>query len=227
MTSQDDLDWLRTARDIQNQLNLLDRKLSDTCSVDQDIDTTVEDSLLIGVYCCIVDHSVHGDLQLNVGQVVKVTKILNDQYCFGENQTTLQRGKLPFAVVVKLAQDLLLELAGTPEDNAHSKIGELASLVESETTDNDDQGDFCTHCIVSGDNVTCIYFVWKYGGNSVSVWGSFNNWTKCIPLFYDSSSELFVAFVECTDLSQGDTCFFRFVVDDEVFDDFLNIIVEN
>jgi hypothetical protein len=76
--------------------------------------------------------------------------------------------------------------------------------------------DYQTHCMeASPGEKPNLYFVWKHGGTRVAVWGSFNNWSRAIPLFYDGSTEMFVAFTECEDVQEGETCIFKFSVDDE------------
>jgi hypothetical protein len=52
-----------------------------------------------------------------------------------------------------------------------------------------------THIIITNQEpVVC--FVWKYNATLVSVWGSFNNWSRGIPLFYDSHSGVWIAFCD-------------------------------
>jgi hypothetical protein len=89
--------------------------------------------------------------------------------------------------------------------------------------------DYQTHCMeaLPGEKPN-LYFVWKHGGTRVAVWGSFNNWSRAIPLFYDGSTEMFVAFTECEDVQEGETCIFKFSVDDEwKVDPELEIIVDD
>jgi Glycogen recognition site of AMP-activated protein kinase len=59
-----------------------------------------------------------------------------------------------------------------------------------------------------------LYFIWKWPGKSVTLWGSFNDWARGIPLFYDQNTSAHVAFVETIE-KQGEFCVFKYFVDGE------------
>lgn len=79
--------------------------------------------------------------------------------------------------------------------------------------------DYQTHCLESNPgDPDSLYFVWRYGGNSVSVAVPSIigvNWSRAIPLFYDASTTLYVAFTESDLVKYGDVRLVRFVVNDE------------
>lgn len=53
-------------------------------------------------------------------------------------------------------------------------------------------------------------FIWKYGGTKITLTGSFDNWTKSMPMQWDEKLEVFRASVY---LNPYTTWTFKFVVD--------------
>ncbi|KAJ3274046.1 hypothetical protein HDV01_003539 [Terramyces sp. JEL0728] len=154
-----------------------------------------------GFYVAISDYYHTGQLKVSLGDVVKVTSV-NNGYCYGTNQSSNEQGLLPLDILVLLSNEVF-----QPQD-LFEEEEELISMNELNTL----SLDYTTHCLET-ENETSIYFAWRYGGESVSVWGSFNDWQRPIQLFYDSVTTIFVCFTETT-LAHGDLCFFKFVVDD-------------
>ncbi|KAJ3317709.1 Beta subunit 1 of SnRK1 [Boothiomyces sp. JEL0866] len=231
-------DWLQTAKKIQMQLEKLDRRLSDKLSPvtmseplefidDLESDTTIseEENLQPGIYVAISDWEAQYDekfpqISVQLGQVVKVTVVF-DGWAFGENQTSMETGHLPTSVLVKLSTEFVLELANDSKkeptaqelhlrSSSHDTLITLNELSETKKKDSE------THCLESELGMSSsIYFTWKYGGSQVYVWGSFNNWSRPIQLFYDGNNDLHVAFAECEDIDHGEICVFKFFVDNQ------------
>ncbi|KAJ3274052.1 hypothetical protein HDV01_003547 [Terramyces sp. JEL0728] len=173
-----------------------------------------------GVYVAIVDYhppkltSSHVLLPVDIGQMIKVTRVLSDGWVFGENQTTKEIGQIPLSVLVRLSGELLLELATDPSPEQSNPYGEdevVISMSDLKTASSHE-----THCMETLlEENPAIYFTWRYGGGKVYVWGNFNNWEYPVQLFFDGPSGIFVAFADCVYLSNADQCEFKFVVDDE------------
>ncbi|KAJ1343784.1 hypothetical protein BSLG_001676 [Batrachochytrium salamandrivorans] len=49
-----------------------------------------------------------------------------------------------------------------------------------------------------------LFFVWRFPAEKVGISGTFNNWKRQIPMFYDHSSKMYTAFVEGDHLAHGD-----------------------
>ncbi|KAJ3317701.1 hypothetical protein HDV06_001295 [Boothiomyces sp. JEL0866] len=157
-----------------------------------------------GYYVAIGDYYHTNQLKVSLGDVVTVTSV-NNGYCYGINQNTNEQGLLPLEILVQLSDQVF-----QPQDLFEEESeGELISMNELNSL----SLDYTTHCLET-ENETSIYFAWRYGGESVSVWGSFNDWQRPIQLFYDSVTTIFVCFTETTQ-RHGDLCFFKFVVDDQ------------
>ncbi|KAJ3274055.1 Beta subunit 1 of SnRK1 [Terramyces sp. JEL0728] len=236
MQLQIDDNWLQTARQIQMQLEKLDRRLSDKLSPaaiteplefidDLESDTTIsEEDLQPGIYVAISDWIAQSDekfhqISIQLGQVVKVTVVF-DGWAFGENQSTMETGHLPTLVLVKLSTEFVLELANDNKEPAlqemHLRSSSQETLITLNELSETKKKDLETHCMESElDMGSSVYFTWKYGGSQVYVWGSFNNWSRPIQLFYDGNNDLHVAFAECEDIDHGDVCVFKFFVDNE------------
>ncbi|KAJ3251284.1 hypothetical protein HK103_000356 [Boothiomyces macroporosus] len=172
-----------------------------------------------GVYVAVVDYnpprltSSHVLLQVEMGQVVKVTRILSEGWAFGENQTTNEIGQIPLSVLVRLSNELIVELAS---DTPPEPVNPYEEEVVISMSDLKAASSHETHCMETLlEENPAIYFTWRYGGGKVYVWGSFNNWEYPIQLFFDGPTGIFVAFADCVFLKNGDQCDFKFVVDDE------------
>ncbi|KAJ2995807.1 hypothetical protein HDV02_000384 [Globomyces sp. JEL0801] len=203
------------------------------------LDSGDDEFLEPGVYVAIAAYTPDLELteelpeqpmEVQLGQVIKVTSVFANNWCVGENQTTKTIGSLPLDVLVKLSNEFVLELANneTPVEELHSPI--IYSPTDDQIISMKDLSslslDYQTHCLEMDVNqAPSIYFVWRYGGARVSVWGNFNNWSRPIPLFFDGATDLFVAFTEGEDVAHGDVCDFKFVVDDEWrYDPTMNVI---
>ncbi|KAJ3251283.1 Beta subunit 1 of SnRK1 [Boothiomyces macroporosus] len=237
MQTQIEDDWLQTAKKIQMQLEKLDRRLSDKLSPitapeplefidDLESDTTIseEEELQPGIYVAISDWIAQYDekfhqISVQLGQVVKVTVVF-EGWAFGENQTTMETGHLPTSVLVKLSTEFVLELANDvkekPSSQVHLRSTSHDTLITLNELSDTKKKDSETHCLESEVGMgSSIYFAWKYGGSQVYVWGSFNNWSRPIQLFYDGNNDIHVAFAECEDIDHGELCVFKFFVDNE------------
>ncbi|KAJ3310400.1 hypothetical protein HDV04_005058 [Boothiomyces sp. JEL0838] len=176
----------------------------ETITLDQLMEDEFQDHDQPGYYVAIGDYYHSNQLKVSLGDVIKVTSINND-YCYGINQNTNEQGLLPLDILVQLSKEVF-----QPQDLFEDESeGELISMNELNSL----SLDYTTHCLET-ENETSIYFAWRYGGESVAVWGSFNDWQRPIQLFYDSVTTIFVCFAE-THLQHGELCFFKFVVDDQ------------
>lgn len=228
----DDYDeWLRTAQEIEQRLAMLDNILAEESAKSTDDDTSQqsvdsqpaqidsEEEIGPGIYAAIIDYdsNIQNHITLNLGQVIKVLRIENELafwYLMLISETQkLDTGYVPLNVLLKLADELVLELADSksnhpvlipmplPGFDSPSEAEELVSLADLKAMANE----YKTHCMQT-IGPPSIYFVWKYGGQRVAVWGSFNNWSRPIPLFYDGQAGMFVAFTEVEDLEMGEIC---------------------
>ncbi|KAI8925913.1 hypothetical protein BC831DRAFT_458738 [Entophlyctis helioformis] len=72
-----------------------------------------------------------------------------------------------------------------------------------------------------------FFFVWRHAADKVSISGTFNNWERQVPMFFDNSSSMYSAFVEGDGLKHGDICEYKFLVDGKwVCDDELPIVID-
>ncbi|KAI8896288.1 hypothetical protein BC833DRAFT_106950 [Globomyces pollinis-pini] len=108
-------------------------------------------------------------MEVQLGQVIKVTSVFANNWCVGENQTTKTIGSLPLDVLVKLSNEFVLELANneTPVEELHSPI--IYSPTDDQIISMKDLSslslDYQTHCLEMDVNqAPSIYFVW------VTIW---------------------------------------------------------
>ncbi|KAJ1343638.1 hypothetical protein BSLG_001786 [Batrachochytrium salamandrivorans] len=72
-----------------------------------------------------------------------------------------------------------------------------------------------------------LFFVWRFPAEKVGISGTFNNWKRQIPMFYDHSSKMYTAFVEGDHLAHGDICEYKYFVDGIwTCDDELPVVVD-
>ncbi|KAK6097254.1 5'-AMP-activated protein kinase subunit beta-2 [Batrachochytrium dendrobatidis] len=80
----------------------------------------------------------------------------------------------------------------------------------------------------NSSKATTLFFVWRFPAEKVGISGTFNNWKRQIPMFYDHGSKMYTAFVEGDHLSHGDICEYKYFVDEKwTCDDDLPIVVDD
>ena len=147
---------------------------------------------------------------------------------WGVNLHTLEQGKIDPKYLLGVTAEVVVEML-TKMNISQVVLKDIEGLVDGfdENTNIDtfnpreDPEDIIpipklrsyksSHCIESEDPT--LFFCWKEKSDRVAVFGSFNNYEKVVPLFFDSVSKVFVAFCESVQ-SNGDYCYFRFLVDD-------------
>nr|KAJ3411580.1 Protein kinase, AMP-activated, beta [Polyrhizophydium stewartii] len=60
---------------------------------------------------------------------------------------------------------------------------------------------------------TSFFFVWRLPAEKVSISGTFNDWKRQVPMFFDHGSNMYTAFVEGEGLQHGDICEYKYLVD--------------
>ena len=161
-----------------------------------------------GIYICIQDFTQTDCIPCSIGDLIKVTQIFSNSQAIGFNLTSLQTGLIDLEYFIEMAPEMLIDLAKQSPKQTYTTP---PKPIRKESINSAK-----THCIQTDDleATPSIYFIWKWPGKSVTIWGSFNDWARGIPLFYDPSTSIHVAFVETIE-TQGDTCIFKFYVDGE------------
>ncbi|KAJ3368774.1 hypothetical protein HDU91_000290 [Kappamyces sp. JEL0680] len=180
-------------------------------------------------------------LDLRLGQVVKVTTCFTDGTAIGVLASDpAHQGLVHLDALLPLAPEMIYslatqdhqqEMAAISKKTSTEMLGMLDALpLPAPSRISDTRfSSAMTHLISS--NPPSIYFCWKWGGDKVEVWGSFNGWSRGVPLFFDLSpgaieearrvggdeiSGLFCGFVEVDDadleLDRG-RVFFKFYID--------------
>ena len=145
---------------------------------------------------------------------------------WGVNLHTLEQGKINSDYLLSVTSEVVIEMLTRMNisevvlkdieglvdgfdsySSASSEISVMEDIIKSKPSKNFKS----THCIQS--DPPTIFFCWNGKCDRVAVYGSFNNYEKVVPLFFDSSSKVYVAFCESFQ-PNGDVCYFRFLVDD-------------
>ena len=164
-------------------------------------------------------------IQIQHGDLIK----MNAEW--GVNLHTLEKGKINSDCLLSVTSEVVVEML-TRMNISEMVLKDIEGLVdgfdeaaniENETkvenpvsnqaiTQKESRNFKSTHCIES--ETPTMFFCWKGNCQRVAVYGSFNNYEKVVPLFFDSSSKVYVAFCE-SQQQNGDVCYFKFLVDDD------------
>ncbi|KAH9249494.1 hypothetical protein BASA81_012758 [Batrachochytrium salamandrivorans] len=200
-----------------------------------------------GTYVTVFDYIPQkpNELTVRLGDIIDVHLTFHDGWCLGENHQTRAAGMVPLYSLVKLAPELEIELlAKLPPISeipkpavdcvvSYDQLKVEVPLQRTLSTTNSET--ICSRFLSTSTlspypstrKASTLFFVWRFPAEKVGISGTFNNWKRQIPMFYDHSSKMYTAFVEGDHLAHGDICEYKYFVDGIwTCDDELPVVVD-